>query len=442
MYLSIFWLFIVSNRSTDSNNSGNIFTELEQNINPSRKLLTDHEWKISDVIMPLYNTEMAVGSYGNSIYLLGGKHPQQVTRYDIVTNEMFEIGEYKLPSHVFGSGQFYSIFNNIMYIVDGTDNTLSTYNLRTESFTQYWNNIRIPSKVGIGSCIVVTNAFLFVVGGYNYVDNVYNALQILSLERYPYTWIPNPPPMIKSRNYLTCNIINDILYAIGGYDQIDQNKLEYLDTVEYIVVTQNDMYKSWKYMDARLLYPIESARSVVYKALILVIGGQYYEQYQTQHIVDVMQVINTDTFKITAGGILNEPVYNTAAIIVNDIIYAFGGNSFNSDMINQWQYCSLVRTQQPTKSPTSLPTNTPTNYPSNAPTKSVNEATSDTVLIALAIITIIVILCVSIICWKRIKYQYRIFHSKQLFKSIKIPSKSIKNDDKYNNMITIDENQE
>eukprot|EP01084_Bolivina_argentea_P064035 116804_1 len=309
--------------------------------------------------MPRPGDGMAVGSYNDSIYLLGGfQYQHQLIRYDINTNKMIDLGANHFPSsaNIFGYGQFYSVKNNIIYMIDhnpSTDrqpipDTLATFNIKTLTFTKYWNHINISYPVGPGACIAIDDSFVYIVGGSNY-------LQMLSLKTNK--WIHNVPPMHENRNYLTCNIYpqNNALYAIGGFAPSRDGPVEYLDTVEYIIIN-NDMHQtSWKPLNGRLLYPTESARSIIFETSIFVIGGQYYDQHQNRQYISAIQIIDTTTGQIRAGGKLAQSIENTATIFVNGVIYAFGG--YYSNPLKLWQYCRLIT---PTKSPTYTPTKSPT----------------------------------------------------------------------------------
>eukprot|EP01083_Nonionella_stella_P011398 32399_1 len=75
-------------------------------------------WNISNELMPRGDGKMAVGSHDNSIYLLGGYiHNFQLTRYDIATNTMIDCGSNNLTNVLYGNAQFYSVTNNIIFMV-------------------------------------------------------------------------------------------------------------------------------------------------------------------------------------------------------------------------------------------------------------------------------------------------------------------------------------
>eukprot|EP01084_Bolivina_argentea_P175126 303319_1 len=329
----------------------------------SRHLLDVYDgWVKSDVTMPRQNYDMAVGHYANSIYLLGGYlYGFQLTQYDIDKNIMIFHGEFYLPFMLYGNGQFYSVSNNIMFLVDHLGTKLLTFDLTTLSFKN-GSDFNIPYNVSTEACIVSTDAFVYIVGGRNNSDGVYlNTLQIFS--KSTNMWLTDSMSMNAKRGALTCNVHpqNKLLYAIGGMS----SKYDYVYTVEVIDTTSINE-GIWKYIDSDLLYPVAYARSIIYGTSILVIGGMYREDTNNiYHIRGAIQIIDTTTGVISYGGstIDGYVTHKHSAIIVNDMIYVFGGYGAGGVGLNIWEYFII-----PTLSPTHLQTSSPTSSQTSAPT--------------------------------------------------------------------------
>eukprot|EP01084_Bolivina_argentea_P002783 5162_1 len=331
--------------------------------------------------MPRSGFGMAIGSYGNSIYLLGGdSETYQLTRYDIDTNKMIDCGLNNLTSSTYGDGQYYWVTNNILFMTAyDSGSALAAFDLIHASFINTKTDINIPHTVNDDACIVSTDAFLYVVGGNNGATYI-NKVQILAIDNN--TWSLNPPGMMSKRGGLSCNIHpqNNLLYAIGGRNGSVDTDYMYLNTIENINITNIDIH-SWEYTNGPLLYPTGYGRSVIYKTSILLIAGFYNEGHPgtPAHHLNVVQIIDVITGTVSYGGKLNYGIYRHSAIILQDVIYVFGGTY---PPVNTFQYFIIptnytttptssptsFSTQYSTQSPTHYPTQSPTHYPTQSPT--------------------------------------------------------------------------
>eukprot|EP01083_Nonionella_stella_P278409 946760_1 len=313
-------------------------------------------WNISNELMPRGDGKMAVGSHDNSIYLLGGYiHNFQLTRYDIATNTMIDCGSNNLTNALYGNAQFYSVTNNIIFMVTVFDSKLSAFDLRTLSFLNYGTDLDMspPHQANKGSCIESTDGFLYVIGGES-DDHVFsNILQILAMNTN--TW--STKEMHVERGCPTCNVHpqNDMLYIIGGRNKPSKD-YEFLDSIE-VINTSNIHFQTWEYNIGKLLYASSHQRSIIYETTILVLGGFTNIAEVPDTHLDTVQLIDVTTGLVSEGTPLNYRLYLHSAIIVENIFYVFGGYSPNRNgqpgWVNKWQYFIAPPIPTTTISPTS-----------------------------------------------------------------------------------------
>eukprot|EP01084_Bolivina_argentea_P175128 303324_1 len=367
----LIWSLTLCNGTECNEDDGVLNTFTEKN-HGSRHLLNTYDgWITSSVSMPRENYDMAIGYYDNSIYLLGGYiHQFQLIEYDIGTNKMIDHGENKLPTKVYGEAQYYSVSNNIIFMIDHFGANLFTFDLTTLSFINDGNNIHfnIPYNVSTEACIASTDEFLYIVGGRNSENIFLNTLQIFTISTNE--WSTTTPAMKSKRGALTCNIHpqNNMLYAIGGTVEIIESKGG-LDTVEAILInTANIDNQEWEYLGGHLIHPVSFARSIIYRTSILVLGGIFQGETNAYYDWGAIQVIDITTGMISLGGGMGAD-YKHSAIIANDIIYVFGGYNAAQGR-DTWKYF-IIPSSSPTDVPTtSLPTDStsPTLLPTDLPT--------------------------------------------------------------------------
>eukprot|EP01084_Bolivina_argentea_P073953 134170_1 len=291
---------------------------------------------------PFYRSDygQAIGGYNDALYLIGGNsYSREVGKYDILYDNFTALPA--LPENVWGSSQFYTQTHNTVYMVVG--NLFHAFNMNTEKFIYFWNQITLDESVGNSGCLASSNDFFFVLRNYK--------VQVLDLSTYK--WVVGVPNMNESRSNLCCTVDtqNEHLYAIGGSGR---------KTVERISIT-DITNQQWNFT-GNLMYNTKEARAVAFKTMILVIGGRIDDIYS--HI-EKLQVIDCLTGQVFNGGLLDWHIRYPATLLYDGIIYAFCGRYFSKN-VDDWRYLDVSSgiTNTPTFMPTALPTALPTNKPS------------------------------------------------------------------------------
>eukprot|EP01084_Bolivina_argentea_P253855 426577_1 len=401
-------------RCTDSNivnnNKLNYYSAL------SRRLLTNYEyWTTATSTLPRADARAAIGHYNQSIFILGGTNYRfQLTEYNIVNDKFIDYGTSVLGDHTYGSGQFYTQINNILYIINVGGASLSTFDTTTKIFTPNYNDVTIPIAVDTTSCLASTNdgSYLFVVGG-GPNSSPLTSLQIFNMQSN--TWLSNTPAMQTQRSKFSCIVhpTKNELYAIGG---INGTNVPWLNSVEVLNVNHaslnNIEFQTWRYIDDNLLHPISASRAVMVGNDILVIGGGNSDGY-----VDDIQIINAITYQISSGGFMNYAIMEETVIVVDNTIYIFGG--YNGNIHNTWQYSiftnpTIEPTIMPSMQPTFLPfaTTNPTENPTENPSSTENtvsntnitmmqtvKSDTDNVVIIVLVIVIVAILFMGVLAY-------------------------------------------
>eukprot|EP01084_Bolivina_argentea_P035869 66414_1 len=159
--------------------------------------------------LPRADTDMAIGVYNTTIFLIGGgSSPRQLIEHNVNTQTYQDHGLDALAANVGGEGQFWTSNDHIIYIIDqNTGNSFNTFDMSLNLFTTDWKGITFPVAVD-EACLASTETFLYVLGG------TLDVLQILSLSTY--TWLSNPPSMIDTREKHACIVHNGFLWTFGG----------------------------------------------------------------------------------------------------------------------------------------------------------------------------------------------------------------------------------
>eukprot|EP01084_Bolivina_argentea_P223661 378388_1 len=319
-----------------------------------RKLLSDstltpwsRSWNSSSVPLLGSQSTMGIGYYNNSIFLIGGTNKKQVTEYDITSDIMIDYGTDAIPYDINGNAQFYTQVDEILFMINPSGNTISTYNLKTHQFTYSWNDVTIPiSGAGSQGCMTSINNYLFIVGGKLTNNNNKNTFQILNMSTYEWTIGSN---MIYTRSSPSCNVhpVTETLYVIGGYSGY-MSTLNPRKTIEKIFVGENINIGTqiWEQLNDQLL-DFTFHRSVVFEDYIIIIGGY---RPSAPKILEIQSIncLTDDVQHFT--GFLNYGISGAGVIIAQNTLYAFGGG--DSPNTQTWQYCHLGLTAAPTVSPT------------------------------------------------------------------------------------------
>ena len=295
-----------------------------------------------------YGTIVGHDPSGDIICLIGGLvNGYQLVSYNVETRDFTDHGQNYLPTylqfHQYGFGQTYTQIGDILWMTDYRGNYFNTFNTKTLEFVfSNHGQYLIPVDVNADACLASSQNYLFVVGGSNSLNGTgYNYLDLLQIYDVSLSlWKNNLPKLLEKRSSLACFVHNEYLYAIGGVN-VEINKVNYLATVEMLFVG-NDLLnihsEQWQYI-GDLSQGVRYPRAALYGHDILVIGG--LNGTVTNRAVKEINVINTATHKITLSGTLAFPTYLTAAIVKNDIAYAFAGLLTNGAATNHWQYINL-----------------------------------------------------------------------------------------------------
>eukprot|EP01084_Bolivina_argentea_P109047 194917_1 len=286
---------------------------------------------------PVY--AMAICHLNNSIILLGGgENDFQMVFYNISNNSITDYGTLPHDMSGFGHGDYYTQINHMFYWIEPITSNIIEYNIINNTLKA---NIIMETFVSSGACLTSINNTLFVLGGLSQTYDRLNSTQIFDLSNH--TWLDSLqiPEMIFARSHHTCVVdpLRNQLYAIGG-DLGSPAGIS--DVVEVISIDNIDNISNqiWRFSD-NLTYPTMSARAVIYHDKILIIGGLYTKEQSTSvDMLSEIQVIDCNTGSVSTGGHLNYGVATTSIVIVNDIIYAFGGsnNIIPPSGVNTWQY--------------------------------------------------------------------------------------------------------
>eukprot|EP01084_Bolivina_argentea_P294135 506027_1 len=280
----------------------------------------DWKFKISPMYLPATCYSMAIGYKSNKIWILGGLHyhSQQLVSYDTDSNNFTAFGDPILPNDVYGYGQYYTQINDMLYMVNPSGSWLDQFNMNNQKFSKF-SGPEIPVNVDNTACLTSYKNYLIVLEGYT--------VQVMNVGLT--TWLSDVPSMQVYRQAFSCIAHNNYLYAIGGstnggtdkFDSIEKLNLNDIDNIEH---------EHWIFID-NLNAKMDATRAIIFENNIMVIPGQGCGLY----CIDI-NIIDTNTGIVTVNGKLNYSVGWTAAIIVNEILYAFGG--YNQQFNAVWQY--------------------------------------------------------------------------------------------------------
>eukprot|EP01084_Bolivina_argentea_P051236 94242_1 len=290
----------------------------------------------------------------NDIWILGGPgttttlvqfKPETQTTIINVTN----------TSYGYCAAQCWTQLGEALYMLPFGAASINIFNLSTKSFINFGNTY--PGTAEDKRCMASFDKYFVSVGGY---DGYTYVKEVLLYDIAENAW-SNGSDLLSVRAYATCHIVNNILYVIGGWNHVSDalNTVETISTSD-LIGTQN----TWITMTDTLSEGKVKHRSTVYKDLIYVVGGWNINSGGTLKSVDI---INTLTQSIVPDSDLLTANYHQQIIIVNDILYSFGGCCGPI----QYQY-AIISTYTPTDAPSNsspAPTANPTAAPTNNPTK-------------------------------------------------------------------------
>eukprot|EP01083_Nonionella_stella_P159841 521885_1 len=319
---------------------------------------------------------MAVGYYDDTIYLIGGRRNAAPVRdtYEFVPPNppSFVYNNNALPNTEIGAyGGYYAQIGDILYMKRWDTNTIHTYNLRTNAFST--DGITLEASCngdtgGCGACLASYADILFVVGGSHQSTpgGTESWLKtVLMLNVSSNAW-DSAPQLSTAREDLSCVVDpqNGRLFAIGGYNDISS----WLSSIERFQINLDDINaNSWQ-SNGNLKSPLSYSTSVVYKSVVYVIGGSYKDGVWKYR--DEVQTIDTETpYAVSElSERLSYQISDAAAIVFNDVLYAFGGYGTSGEVntFMKYEFTSSNPTSYPTDNPSLTPTISPTGNPFTA----------------------------------------------------------------------------
>eukprot|EP01083_Nonionella_stella_P188230 693321_1 len=276
----------------------------------------DLDWVVASTSLIPNTTDNQIIGYDDSnerIWLIGGSSTSnKLISYNISTNTFRHYDD--IPYSIESEGDSYTQINDTIYmhLYDQAmnDEYIATFHVYNASLS---NNTKIPKRVTNGVCITHRNTdFLFVLGGYDELGSfALEYFQIFNLNDQTWT---NGPNMPQGRQSMTCIVVNDWLYVIGG---VPMSSIIKINVAGYI---DNIVNQTWIQLNDTLRPQANHIRSVLYEDDVFVIGDGFMDIIHTKSNDQVTHTNNT-SYREGNGSI--------AAIIVNSTLYAFGGSNSN-----------------------------------------------------------------------------------------------------------------
>eukprot|EP01083_Nonionella_stella_P023486 65012_1 len=321
-------------------------------------------WIVSDN-MTWINHGHAVGVHDNTIYILGGWSTQkQVVQYqwnEWLTNTVVDVQNDTLTINQAGSSQYWSQFDNNLYLIAMEENQLAVFDLATNTLNPDVSTFAL----GIGNtdrssaCLASYGPFVFVMGGSNQ-DVPLNTVQVLNTNALQ--WITNVNVMQHSRKGCASIVHSSMyLYVFGGWAR---------DTVERVSIVDISQ-KQWEwagYLTATAYQP----RCASWGDNIYIVGGCSCEVSRSSWLNSVHVLSTTAVTMYEPLAVLKDPMpypgANVAPIVVDGVLYVFGGfRDADGNKLHQLAYY-MLRTATPTNVPIDEPSAAPTRFPSATPT--------------------------------------------------------------------------
>eukprot|EP01083_Nonionella_stella_P169428 574506_1 len=89
---------------------------------------------ISNPGLPRTTAYMAVGSYNDAIFILGGWGSKQVVEYSVTDMTFTDHGN-ELQYNAYGGGDFYTQIDNTVYMLSGSGSNLNTFDMTNHVYT-------------------------------------------------------------------------------------------------------------------------------------------------------------------------------------------------------------------------------------------------------------------------------------------------------------------
>ena len=232
--------------------------------------------------------------------------------------------------------------------------------MNTMTFTPTFKNTTLPTYVSRHGTLTYHDAdggYLCILGGRSSLHDVSTSISTFQIFNISDGLWFEGPEMPQNRSGFTSIIVDNYLYAIGGYTNIVIRM--YIGDLVHI---SNYQWETLNDTLSELYITDYYQRSVVYQSNIFVLGA-----YKAP-----IDVIHTDSLTITRNiSSLITNVRRAGIIVADDMLYVFGGFcNLCYDITNAsteprtYQYAPLL-TLSPTVIPTPNPTAEPTAKPGN-----------------------------------------------------------------------------
>eukprot|EP01083_Nonionella_stella_P309692 1097778_1 len=334
---------------------------------------------------PTYGVALGYDATADTILIFGGDGYFTSTNTQFIKfkdHQFTMVDPYYLTTaqKTYGRGQHYTQLGDDLWTI--RDDGGGFIKIDTETYVVTDPLVNIEDPVDIGGCLLSVPGFIIVAGGgeYSWMDKV----QIYDIDAGE--WLSGVPSLANLRRDAACVTVNNKAYVIGGH-----GGSTYLDSIEELDVANlpNTAGLSWNMLPGRLASGRYGARAAAHNTYIFVVGGYTYTWTTDVDIIDTISgsCALHDTLAFAAEC--------ASAIIVNDVMYAFGGYNGADGDIWDYQYTTLPvttlnpssnpsippttrdPTQSPSENPTKLPTGEPSKLPTEQPSKEPTIATNE-----------------------------------------------------------------
>eukprot|EP01083_Nonionella_stella_P088059 245196_1 len=328
-----------------------------------------------------------IGKTGSLIWILGGSYNQ----FDLIEFDTNGSGSYINHSNSFnfhGQTGPSSVQNDdLLYMMVSPDINVFdlTSSIITDTITGYvqFAKALYGMYASLGQCLAYYEGVIMILGGEGrHVNKMMMINEFVVYNIHNRTW-NNSTNIPISVAYTSCNVVNSVLYLIGGaqlvgtYHATSANTRVYFDTVLTINVSAVlDTSASWDIMNATLSEKRSHHRSVVVDDMIYVVGG--LGGVAAPHSVDI---INTVSQRIYFDSNLIIGVYDMALISVNHVLYSFGGLQTESHGSTEHFQYAIILPPTNAPSPISSPISSTTIYPSTSSSQSSMTQTNESMII-------------------------------------------------------------
>eukprot|EP01083_Nonionella_stella_P305618 1066842_1 len=311
-------------------------------VTPPQRLCA--EWTLSNVTLPRPDWGTAIAYHNKSVYLAGGEsNRHQLVEYSLDQDLFIDHDSTDISYNIWSGGQYYTQSTHILYMV--TTDMLAILNLETKQFA---NHHTMQVNTGDGACVASTSEYILISGGGFGYSGYLDTLQIFNLSSA--VWVSNTATLKEKRGQHSCVVHSstNTLYSIGGQNDLpspisdDRTYVNGdlhtpLHSIE-IISTTNVHTQTWSYNRDNLTSPATQTRCVVYENRIFVLGGWGPSSSK-------MYVIDVQTGQVSMGMPLVYAVYSLSAVVIHDLLYAFGGFSSATGEADKVQYYNLTNAQ-------------------------------------------------------------------------------------------------